>query len=403
MAEDIRKTLAGAIEQTDDLSPIGRIVPALTPTEVQGTSAFLPVLSGKGTSALLEVIGAKAVKDKLKNTTTYTSGTTSFEIVGMKDGKLGISTDKLLSVAISEFTASNHTGESKSSRALHSKEVHIPFDQYAYDCGYDVYKHETATPEEAKAETKRAKTEKDNARKKTKKDLDTLYNSSASWTQNKARSKSETEDFCKVRLVQKVGIVDGYIHITFSDDYAEYLMGLPLNQYSRALLRADERKPVAYAIGRILCKHYNMDNNQKKGTANLIKISSILDSELIDLPSIDKVRKDRKDWRERIKDPVEKALDSLVNDGCLEPLHPEDAQKDGWFYCHSKGVRLTDEESADLDTNYDKWADTLIYFNLANAVDHAPRLKAKAERQEERQKHPRRRKTDKKEADKSAS
>lgn len=351
--------------------PLELTAPALLSPEepIEQSSPFLPVLHGKATDAIARMTGSKPTPNPLNNTASIESGEVKLIIKQLDtlSGTLGVSTHKLLSTAIAGFTARNHTGTGKD-KAIREAKIAIPLKEYASQCGYDVEEHPTETPEEAEKEALRAKRTLDNFRRKVKKDLELLYNASISWKEN-IRGKSQ--DFAEVRILGGIGIKAGYINLEFTISLAEYLIQLPLSQYPQSLLLLDERNNNAYNIGLKMAEHYNMDNNQVKGTAQLLAVKTLL--LCTNLPPFKEIKAKRKSWEERIKEPFETALDALTECGLLED----------WRYSHSKGVELTDEE-ADF-SNYEEWASTLVHFTLRNAPNHAPRLAARAEEKKARQ------------------
>lgn len=324
--------------------------------------AYVAVLHGKATDAIARMSGSKPTPNPLNNTASIESGEVKLIIKSLDtlSGTLGVSTHKLLMAAIAGFTELNHTGTGKD-RSLRGAKVSIPLKDFAIKCGYDVMEHPTDTPEEAEKEALRAKRTLDNFRRKVKKDLELLYNTSISW---KEKVKGKDADFADIRILGGKGIRAGYINLEFTVSLAEYLIQLPLSQYPQSLLLLDERNDNAYNIGLKMAEHYSNDNNQIKGTAQLLKVKTLLD--YTNLPPFSEVRAKRKSWEERIKEPFETALDALTGCGLLED----------WRYSHSKGEEMTDEE-ADF-SNYEEWADTLVHFTLRNAPNHAPRLAAKA-------------------------
>lgn len=324
-------------------------------------NSFLPILHGKATDALASMTSKPVKKNVLNNTGVITSGETKLVVQNFDKliGTLGVSTHKLLSTAIAVFTDINNTGTKK--REAKYSGVSIPLKDYAFKCGNDVYEHTTETPEEAKKEALRAKRALDNSRRKINKDLTLLYNSSLSWSE---KVKGKQGDYMDVRLIEAKGIKNGNITIVFSQSFAEYLVQLPLSQYPIALLRLDERNSNAYIMGVKMAEHSNMYNNIKRETSQLLKVKTLM--ALTDLPSIDKVRQERRRWEDRIKEPFENSLDALTACGLLED----------WYYSHSKGVPLTDEEATSFSC-YEEWSETLVHFNLKDAPDHTERLEAR--------------------------
>ena len=294
-------------------------------------------------------------------------------------GTLGINTHKLLSVGVAQFTALNNIGGKPSEKINYV--VTLSLKEYALQCGYDVEEHHKDTPEEQEKEARRASNALKDAQKKVKKDLDILRNSSISWSE---KVKGKAGDFLDIAIIGSKGIRKGYIYMVFDPAFAQYLIKLPLTQYPKALLRVDARNGNAYNMGLKMTEHFNMDNNQIKGTAQLLKVSTLLEN--LDLPSIDTVLKNRNRWEDRIKEPFEKALDTLTQCGLLSD----------WRYSHSKGLEMTDEEATSF-TTYEEWERTLVHFTLKDAPDHTARLEARAEEKKARQARGKKKTTKKKE------
>lgn len=346
-------------------------------------SSFLPMLHGKGTDELAKMAGEKITENKLNNTGVVVSGEVKLVLDKFNEltGTLGVSTDKLLRTAIAFFTELNHTGSND--KKLSQTAVTIPLKDYALRCGYDVEAHETATPEEAEIEAKRAENALKNARKKINKDLAIMFASSLSW---KEKVRGKQADYMDIRLIEAKGIRNGNICIKFTQLFAEYLISLPQTKYPVALLAVDERNNNAYNMGLKMTIHYNMDNNQIKETAQLLKVRTLL--ECTTLPTLADCKRLRRPWAERVKEPFENALDALTACKLLED----------WRYSHSKGVELTDEEATNF-SSFDEWADTLVYFTLADAPDHKARLERKSERLEQAKKGKKKKTSKKKKPD----
>lgn len=359
------------------MTDIKQTSPAKTPTikpliaeEAQGQESFLPMLHGKATDAIATMSGKPLEENRLNQTASITSGEVKLVIreFNKLSGTLGVSTHKLLSTAVASFTSLNNTGLGKQ-RDIRSIRVSIPLKEYALKCGYDVTEHTTETPEEAEKEAKRASIQLENARKKIRKDIKLLRASSLTWEE---KIKGKTGDFADIGILGAGGIRNGSINMEFTLSMAEYLIQLPLTQYPVALLAVDERNNNAYSIGLAMTEHYNLDNNHTKGTAQLLKVKTLLG--YTNLPSIEDIRKQRRRWEDRIKEPLETSLDALTACGLLED----------WRYSKSKGEELTDEEATSF-TGFEDWAETLIYYTLKDAPDHTARLEARAEEKKARQ------------------
>lgn len=354
-------------------------------------SSYLPVLQGRATNALaiMATRSALIVKDPISHSGKIRVGRNGEEVIGIiKDdkliSKLGVGAHKLLMTAISTFTANNHTGER--ARQVKATEVLIPLKEYAKKKGYKLDAQPTSTPEEEKKEAQRIKNEFKNARRAIEKDLEVLYNFSFQW---KEKIRGKEEDLGERRVIDEYAIERGYIKINIAKSFSEYLIKLPISQYPIALLSLAENQKNAYSIANFMSLHANNDNNIRGGTSNLLKVKTLLS--YTNLPSIEDVKKKRKSWTERIKEPLERALDALGDSYEADNKEGKSVERKGcgllesWEYCHSKGVPLTDKEAKSLIDSFEVWSETLVKFTLKEAPDHRDRLEAKAQRIEEAQ------------------
>lgn len=330
---------------------------------VKTTPEFMPMVHGKATDALAFMNSRNAKVDPITGEGTLNKFGVELAILKLisLQATLSPNTDKLLSTALATFTKRNDF------RHLNGKEpnrrVSIPLKDYARLLGYEVDERETSTPQEAEREKKRAKNQLDNARKAVRKDLDIIHASTLTW-EEPIRGKGR--DFGRVSIVTYTGIKNGEIQIHFSPEIASYLAERNLiTQYPTKLLSLDSRKTTAYYVGRKLNEHYYIDNNQVRGTADRISIPALL--AVTDLASYEEVqKKDRGHWQERIKEPLERALDELTAAQILKD----------WKYTHARGVDLTDEEAENI-TSYSDYSKLYLHFTLAGAADQADRIKAK--------------------------
>ena len=337
----------------------------------------LPIPYSKPTNVVAFMRKRDAVIDDINGNATIERFDVKLTITEFKHLKasLGISTDKLLSTALYLFARDNdyHHGSKTASK----RQITIPLKEYARLAGYDVEEHETSTPEEAEAEKKRAKHALDNARRKVRKDLDTLYNFSFDWEeiQKDRKGKETLVSFKSVRLLSSKEYKRGNIIMTFTPEIADYLVNQGiLTQYNTGMLKLDERKPNAYYIMRKLEEHYNMDSNQRNNRHDRIGIRTLL--EVTDLPTYEYVQEhDRGHWLDRIKEPLEESLDYLTQENLLK----------SWEYTHAKGVPLTDEEAANI-TKYEDFSKLYLLFTPANQIDHTKRQERRdAEREKKKE------------------
>ena len=326
---------------------------------------FLPMAHGKATDAFALMSNRDAVIDRITGNATIDRFGVQLAIAKLNElhATLGVSTDKLLSTAIATFTQQNDFRHTKTKEPR--RDVSINLKEYAQLLGYDVEEHETGTPDEAEREKTRAKNQLDNARKAIKKDLDILQASTLTWEEP---IKQSVRNFDRISLVTRTKLENGHIRIWFTPEIAGYLAERNLiTQYPTKLLRISGRQPTAYYIGRKLSEHYNIDNNVIRGTNDRISIPSLL--KVASLDSYEEVqKKDRGHWVERIKEPLEKALDTLTQEGVLRD----------WKYTHAKGVDLTEEEAYSI-TSYEEYEKLYLHFTPADKVDHTERIEAKQE------------------------
>lgn len=354
---------------TDGIIP-RQSVPSLSDKSTEQVH-FSPMLHGKATDAISQMRNDQLIINDITGIATVKNGdvTLSLDDFNSFIGTLGVSTHKLLSTAVTQFTNLNHTGEKRQLRQLR---VIIPLKEYAKKCGYDVNEHpENDSPEAIEKEKKRVKTVLDNVRRKINKDLNILFGASISW---KEEIKGNERNFLDVHIIGSKGIKSGNILIEFTASMAEYLICLPLTQYPEALYRLDERNQNAYSIGYKIATYFSMDNNQIRGTANLLKVETLLKN--TSLPTYEEVQeKDRGHWEQRIKEPFENALESLVKCGFLED----------WRYSYSKGAELTDKEAENI-SDYQTFSQLFVYFTLKNAPNHIARIEEHKEKKENKKK-----------------
>ena len=297
--------------------------------------------------------------DRITNTLTITKKEVILFLDGFNklSGTLGINTHKLLVAGLASFAEENHIGLTETGIEMMNSPkytVSIPESEYALLCGYDVKEHPADTPEEAENEKKRVKMVLDNFRKQAKKDLNVLSHTRISWTE---LIKRKPRNFENVAIIGTTGIQNGYIKLTFDSEFINYILQIPvLMQYSTALLSVDNRKSTAYTIGLKISEHYHMLQNHDKGTESRLKVETLL--KCTNLPTIEETKENRQNWRTRIKNPLETALEELLQKGVISE----------WRYCKSKGISLTDEEVQTIP-DFETWNRLNIAYTLKNPND----------------------------------
>ena len=327
--------------------------------------ANMPMYHGKATDALASITHKDITENPIADKATIQTEAGDYKIVIQEfsklKGKVSVNTHKLLSTGIAEFTQINNYGAG----AVIPK-VTIPFNEYARLLGYEIDERETSTPEEAAKEKKRAAEAVKTAKKRIRQDLELLQAMKWTW-QETVRGKGA--DFDSIILLERVAIRKGYIIMEFGRNMAEYLKQLPLTQYPQGLLAIDARSENAYRLGLKMAEHFSIDNNQLKGTADRLKVSTLL--AVTNLPTIEDLQNEKPDdsrhWDRRIKEYFEKALDALTGKVIKS-----------WEYVKAKGEPLTEEEAYNI-TDYETFISLLVQFELLEAPEHKDRLARRAD------------------------
>jgi hypothetical protein len=362
--------LQGIVDRIVQASPY-TVAPEAAPVKAEIITADsaifkanMPMYHGKATDALATLSSKDITANPIADKAVLQTEAGDYKIV-IQDfskikGKLSVNTHKLLSAGIAEFTQINNYGGG----AVNPK-VTIPLNEYARLLGYEIDERETDSPEAAAKEKKRAAEALKTAKKRIRQDLELLQAMRWTW-QEKVRGKGA--DFDSILLLERVAIRKGYIIMEFGRNMAEYLKQLPLTQYPQGLLAIDARSENAYRLGLKMAEHYSIDNNQIRGTANRLRVSTLLS--VTGLPTMEMLQQeipdDSRHWDRRIKEPFETALDRLTGKVISS-----------WEYVKAKGEPLTDAEAYGI-TDYDTFTGLLVQFELLEAPDHEDRLARRA-------------------------
>lgn len=303
------------------------------------------MLNGTATNAF-SIIGRKAKPTRINqladNEATIENGDFKVFIEKYSNKKaLKVGVVKLLDILAIKLTKLNHY-KAKDANTL-QRTVTFSLDEYMTYLGIKNINNVNTRKE---------------ARKRLKEALDTLYSVSLEWEE---KSRGEVKNYTKTRICESQGINRGIAFFTFTTDMANYLNQAYIMQYPLGLLAISERNPNAYPIARKLALHHSIDNNIKKGTANIISVAKLIEV-APEIPNIEAVRSSNGSWSVRIKGKLEKALDAL-----------EDIVS--WEYSNSKSVPLTDKQLEIAD--YETFMKLFIKFDIKGAPDQTERLKKK--------------------------
>lgn len=303
-------------------------------------SKFCPMLNGTATNKLA-TIGRKTKPTRINrladNEATIENGDFKVFIEKYSNKKtLKVGVVKLLDILALKFAKSNHYKAKNPNRT-----VTFSLDEYMTYLGIkniDNYNNRRS------------------ASKRLKEALDTLYSISLEWEE---KSGDKVKNYAKMRICEAQGIERGVASFTFSQNMAQYLNQSYIMQFPIELLAISERNPNAYPIARKLALHHSIDNNRKKGTANIISVAKLLEV-APEIPNIEVVRAVNGSWSERIKGALEKALDAI--EGVVS-----------WEYSNTKGAPLTDKQLEISD--YETFIKLFVKFDIKGAPDQEEKKK----------------------------
>ena len=265
-----------------------------------------------------------AINDRAKTTNVMDPGNAQFwrdglqvNVVGydILNARIGVNVHKLLSFGITSFTKQYNKVNSES-----KYDVSFLLDDYILLTGGTI-------PDDP--EQRRRK--RNEAQKRIKNELQLL--------QAIQIVNDQDAIFQSMSLVSFTRIRNGVVTIEFSRRFAEYLLGQNLTVIPSPLFRIAARSRTAYTMG-IKCSEYYYMNRHKEQACRL-KVRNLL--KVTDLPDYETVLRDRKSWRERIKQPFETGMNELITAGVLR----------SWRYADRNAGK-----------NYQTFSDALIIFEM---------------------------------------
>lgn len=304
-----------------------------------------------------------------------------------KDGNVviqlpGVGEAKLLRYGVSAFTKVNARYEKKPTLRIYGDTK-----AFARDCIKDpargIDPRKMATPEEQEKENQRASKALENFVAKLGRNARMLKNETqfdiiATYGEKEKRYSGLT-------MLGAYAIDSDVIMLEFTQSAAEYFVRQPLSETPRALYAIDDRQTTAYAIADALTQHYGVENNIIKNTERILKVETLL--RCTSLPSMDECREKRLGWEHFVKEPFEKAMDTLYAKGLIaEEKFDEDTHRrisGGWRYTLSGMEELTDEQATNI-TRYEQFASLYVCFELSGYEPHSDRIRTISEKREEK-------------------
>lgn len=337
------------------------------PLETTQENNVLTVYHGKATDTLATMNSKYLKTDLITQTSTITQKGVKLEISEFDKftKSLNINTHKLLNVAIAGLASNNNYNPNITRSSPPRCKVVIDFEKYASALGYDLTKKRTTTKEESEQERKRIKNTTDLARRAIKRDILTLLHSTLTWTE---KVKGRAGDFAGINILGAGSISRGNIYIEFSESMANYLLQLPMTKYPEELLKIDARNPNPYTIGVKLWEHYNMDSNKGAGTDQCLKVETILN--VTNLATYEELGEERRHWWERVKEPLERALQTLIEQNIL----------DSWSYASANNKPVSKKQADKLSTSYQKFISLYVIYTPKNAPNQTQRIQRNMEK-----------------------
>jgi hypothetical protein len=240
--------------------------------------------------------------------------------------------------------------------------VEVPFIKYGEKCGY--FK-EGEQPTRQKI--------KDFA-KLVRKDLKYLENVNFSYEETKGKNAGS---YAEIWLLSghKVDICGDVITAEFGATAANYLVNSYVGYVPTVLLKTDNRHPNAYPIGRKIAFHNSNDNNAIKGTQNTLSVRKLLEAapDILSMEELTKRDKPQRNWKDKIKRPLENALNENVQVGYIKK----------WEYRAANTGKTYTPTSANK-LSWAAYSSLIVHFVLYEEPDKTGRLQRKAEQKEAR-------------------
>lgn len=332
---------------------------------------YLPMLNGAPVNDIMQITAKRPPDEEYIIDVTMTTKDGHRITIKNFDGLQGVlstPTKKILDTALLYLTSQNYY-RSKSDRI--SPTVEIPLIEYGEACGYRLTPQKMATPEEQVAENKRVDERIKELKKNIRSSLHDLESICWSGTETRGHNRG---DYNEMHIISSHGIRNGLIRINFDIDAATYLVNAYIMQYPTVLLRIDNHKPNAYALGRKIAFHHSIYQNMAAGRENTLSVKSLLDA-APGIPTIDEMKAwGVRNWRDKIKKPLEKALDEVIKVGLISR----------WEYRDPTSLAAYTSKTAQTLT-WTQYNHLVIDFVMINAPDQSEALKKIEERKQARE------------------
>ena len=192
------------------------------------------------------------------------------------------------------------------------------------------------------------------ARKQVKEDLETLSNTTLTFTQE---IKGKAKDFVNLKIIGTHGIKNGIISAGFDVAFHALILNYQVMPMPLAFLAFnDKRSPNAYPLGRRIVVHKNINRVNMTGNEDIISVRTLLEA-CLDIPTKEELSQTTRHYKDKIIKPFEDGMDELEEKGLFS-----------WEYCHSKGEPLTESELKKL--KYETFINLFVKITWNNYPDN---------------------------------
>ena len=238
---------------------------------------------GKITEALAMVDKSNVKVDRITGVAEYVSDGVTINLPPKAAVK--VITHKLLMFAIMKFTFLN------GNKTISHQAITFTVKEFLKKCGINVDNKPSV----------------DKGRAEIKKSLSVLKGIKVTIREGEDKYLFKEAD---LKLIDaKSGVKNGMVYVYFTDAFAKYLITRPIAEYPLSLFRCDGKKHNAYRIGYKIALHSSNANNKRVGTANTLKVVTMLNN--VCMPKYSDLKNSRQSWRYKIKQNLENALNYL--------------------------------------------------------------------------------------------
>lgn len=353
-------------------SIIGDEADRMTPEQVKAiitnnlfTSPYLPMLNGAPANDVMQLSIKGMTPDSFSKKAVFKTKDghkITIEHFDKLQGVLSTSAKKIIDTALLYLTTNNYYRTGKSGL---SPIVEIPLIEYGEACGYQLTPKTMPTAEEQTAENRRIQERIKELKKNLRRDLHDIGDIVWAGEDTKGRKKG---DYKELRLISSHGIRNGVIQINFDVEAAAYFVKSYVMQYPTALLKHDNRKPNAYAIGRKIAFHNSLDHNANAGTNSTLSVKSLL-ADAPEIPTYEEIKaRGQRNWKDKIKKPLEIALDENINVELISRWEYRDP---------ATGATYTADEAQPL--TWPQYSRLMVDFIMVDPPDQTGRRAARLE------------------------